>query len=191
MSLPLNKNGYTYKDYLKMPEDKRIEIIDGIIYNMTPSPSRIHQKILGLIHAEFLNYLKDKSCEVYMAPFDVRLPKNVEQDEDINTVVQPDVVVVCDKNKLDDKGCIGSPDLVIEIVSPSSLRHDLKTKFFLYEQAGIKEYWVVYPLEKAINVYQLNEEGKYADFEIYSKEDQVKVGIFDDMLVHLKTIFLE
>jgi Uma2 family endonuclease len=126
-----------------------------------------------------------------MAPFDVRLPKGNEKDDDIRTVVQPDLTVVCDRGKLDDKGCKGSPDLVVEIVSPSSFRHDVLTKLRLYEKAGVREYWIVYPGEKAVVVYKLNASGKYGEIEPYAAEDTLKVGIFDDLDIHLETVFAE
>ena len=112
---------YTYGDYLTWPEGERYEIIQGILYNMTPAPGRNHQKLVGNLFYYIKDYLKDKPCEVYVAPFDVRLPFGKENENNTSTVVQPDISVICDKKKLDDKGCIGAPDLVIEIISPFSI----------------------------------------------------------------------
>jgi len=191
MSMPMPKHEFTYADYLNWPEGERVEIIEGEAVAMSPAPSRQHQRILGELHAAFHQYLKGKTCDVYMAPFDVRLPKGNEKDDDIRTVVQPDLTVVCDRGKLDDKGCKGSPDLVVEIVSPSSFRHDVLTKLRLYEKAGVREYWIVYPGEKAVVVYKLNASGKYGEIEPYAAEDTLKVGIFDDLDIHLETVFAE
>jgi len=130
---------YTYKDYINWSDEESWEIIDGTLYNMSPAPTRRHQKISGELFAAIHSYLKDKTCEVYSAPFDVRLSINNENDDDITNVVQPDISVICDLMKLDDKGCNGSPDLIVEIVSPSTLKKDLKEKFYLYEKVGVKE----------------------------------------------------
>jgi Uma2 family endonuclease len=123
-----------------------------------------------------------------VAPFDVRLPEENEKDEDIKTVVQPDIALVCNHSKLDERGCKGAPDLVIEIVSPSTVKKDLKDKFLLYEKAGVKEYWIVHPVDKTVMVFTL-EEKKYGRPEIYSEEDQVKARVLDDLIVNLKEAF--
>lgn len=182
---------YTYKDYMNWSEGERWEIIDGVPYSMSPAPSRKHQKISGELFASMHNYLRGKSCEIYTAPFDVRLNINNEEDEEITNVVQPDISVICDSMKLDDKGCKGSPDLIIEIVSPSTLKRDLKEKFYLYERAGVREYWIVYPEEKTIVLYRLNESLKYGRPEIYSEEDKIKVGIFESLEINLNDIFAD
>ena len=124
-------NSYTYKDYLEWPEQERWELIEGVAYNMTPSPSRSHQKISAALFNALYQYLKGKNCEVYYAPFDVRLPEGVEEDHQIKTVVQPDLVVICDPLKLDEKGCQGSPDLIMEILSPSTASIDYILKLDL------------------------------------------------------------
>ncbi|MGB9840933.1 Uma2 family endonuclease [Thermovenabulum sp.] len=189
MPLPKEDRIYTYADYIKWPENQRIELIDGKVYLMT-SPSRIHQKTLGKIFYQFANYLKDKSCEVYMAPFDVRFPdKNEENEKDIKNVVQPDMIVVCDEAKLDEKGCKGAPDLVVEIVSPSTAQKDKLHKFNLYEKHGVKEYWIVEPENKILNVFTLQENKRYGRPDIYSQDDKVKVSIFEDLMIDLKDIF--
>jgi len=182
---------YTYKDYLSWPEDERWELIEGIPYNLAPAPSRRHQEILGSIFNILFSYLKDKACKVYMAPFDVRLPEGKERDEDIKNVVQPDIVIVCDKEKLDDRGCKGSPDLIVEIVSPNTASKDYIEKLALYERNKVKEYWIVHPIDNIVMVYKLNESGQYGRPEIYSSEAQVKVGIFPDLTINLKEVFAE
>ncbi|WP_139902181.1 Uma2 family endonuclease [Clostridium thermarum] len=180
---------YTYKDYLNWPDAERWELIDGIPYDMSPAPTRKHQKISGELFAAIHNYLKGKTCEVYSAPFDVRLIIDNEEDEEITNVVQPDISVICDISKLDDRGCKGSPDLIIEIVAPSTLKKDLKEKFYLYEKARVKEYWIVYPDEKTIVLYRLNNTNKYGRPEVYSEEDTIKVGIFEALEINLNDIF--
>jgi Uma2 family endonuclease len=181
----------TYKDYLSWSHEENWEIIDGTPYCMSPAPSRKHQKISGELFAAIHGYLKGKECEIYSAPFDVRLFAENINNEDITNVVQPDLLVVCDKSKLDDRGCKGSPDLIIEIVSPATLKRDLKEKFYLYQKAGVKEYWIVYPEEKTIVVYSLNQNGKYGRTDVYSEEDIIKVGIFQSLEINLIDIFSE
>lgn len=191
MPLPKENKTYTYGDYITWPEDKRIELIDGQAYMMAP-PSRIHQKVLGGIFYQFFNYLQNKSCEVYTAPFGVRLPSsNEENDKDIKTVVEPDIVVICDKSKLDDEGCKGAPDLIVEIVSPSTARKDKLEKFNLYEKFGVKEYWLVEPESKIVSVFTLQDNKRYGRPEIYTDEDKIKVSIFNDLIIDLKAVFQE
>lgn len=180
---------FNYGDYLKWPEDERWELIDGVPYNMTPSPSRTHQEILVALLTKFYTFLEGKDCRVYVAPFDVRLPDGEEKEDEIITVVQPDLVVVCDRTKLDDKGCLGSPDLIVEITSPSTARKDLKEKFNLYERMGVKEYWIINPTDETVMVFQLEPQGKYGRPAVYSNEDSIRVGILDELTIPLKDIF--
>ena len=146
MGLSVKKHArlYTYKDYVLWPDEERWELINGAAFNMSPAPSRFHQKISGTLFSKIHHYLEGKPCEVYHAPFDVRLPEGNEPEEDIITVVQPDIAIICDRSKLDDKGCKGSPDLVIEIVSPHTVSKDMKEKLALYEKHGVKEYWIIH-----------------------------------------------
>jgi len=180
---------YKYGDYLKWPEEERWEIINGIPYLMSPAPSRGHQRISIKLSYQFEDYLKDKSCEVYVSPFDVRLPVGEEKDEEIETVVQPDIVVVCDLDKLDDRGCKGAPDIIVEILSPATAKKDLNEKFNLYEQVGVREYWVVFPLEKVVDVYQLNANNKYEKSGSYFHTDKVKTGVIDGLEIDLSLVF--
>ena len=131
---------YTYGEYLTWPDDVRYELIDGIAYMMTPSPTLDHQDTAGEIYHQLRQHLEGKPCYPYIAPIDVRLPKHDEPDQDIDTVVRPDVIVVCDVNKLDHRGVRGVPDFVVEVLSPSSAYHDHKRKRKVYERAGVKEY---------------------------------------------------
>ncbi|WP_134704889.1 Uma2 family endonuclease [Ammoniphilus sp. YIM 78166] len=178
---------YTYKDYLEWPDEERWELIGGIPFNMTPAPTPDHQRILRELLTEFNYYLRGKTCEVYPAPFDVRLFPNEKQDDD--TVVQPDLVIICDSSKINKKGCDGSPDLIVEIISPSTAKKDRFEKFNLYQRAGVKEYWMVQPVEQVIEVYKLNEQGKYGEREVYSKGDHIRVGIFQDLDIDLSHVF--
>ncbi|MBI5418360.1 Uma2 family endonuclease [Candidatus Poribacteria bacterium] len=191
MPYPIKKQvqKYTYGNYLTWSEDERWELIDGVAYNMSPAPSRMHQEISSELFMQFANYLKDKSCKAYYAPFDVRLPKENEKDEEIDTVVQPDIVVVCDKSKLDDKGCKGAPDLIVEIISPYTNTKDLKEKFSLYEKVGVKEYWIVHPQDKIVMIFKLGKNKEYGKPEIYSKEDKIKVGILKGLTIDAKDVF--
>ena len=184
---------YTFADYLTWFDDKRRELFDGFVKMMTPAPRRIHQEVSGELYFAFKKFLKKEKCKVYHAPFDVRLPESIEKksDKQIYTVVQPDISIICDPEKLDDKGCIGAPDLIIEIISPSTSRKDQKDKYFIYEKAGVKEYWIAYPYEKSIHVFILNPKEKYELKRMYVEDDIIKVGIFNDFKIDLTEIFTE
>lgn len=183
------KDSYTYRDYVNWPDGERWELIDGIPYNMSPAPSRIHQKVLGELFKQMAVYLTGKACEVYIAPFDVRLPKGDETDEQIETVVQPDLLVVCDRRKLDAQGCKGAPDLVAEVLSPETAGKDMKKKFALYERVGVKEYWIIDPGNKTVQVYKLDTEGQYGRPGVYTETDHVKIGLFSDLAIDLSLVF--
>jgi Uma2 family endonuclease len=192
LNLDLSKR-YNFEEYLTWIDDKRRELIDGFIKMMTPAPSRIHQEISKRISLELQNYLKKKKCRLYYAPFDVRLPNMDEKENNkIYTVVQPDICIICDEKKLDDKGCIGAPDLIVEIVSSSNSKYDVEEKFDLYQKHGIKEYWIVFPHEKTINVFLLNKSGKYDFKGMFAQDSKVTVNIFSgDLIVDLAEIFEE
>jgi len=190
----LNSNiKYSYADYLLWDDDKRYELFNGKVEAMTPAPALQHQRLSIKIIGEFIIFFKNKNnpFEVFHAPFDVRLPKlNIENDDEkIYTVVQPDIIVICDKEKIDERGCIGAPDLIVEILSPSTSKKDVDDKFHLYEEAGVKEYWIVHPEEKTLTVFMLKD-NKYQFQKIYSEADKVKVGIFKDMIIDLSYIFI-
>lgn len=193
MGLPQKKENekFTYADYLTWPENERWEIIDGFAYDMTPAPSLEHQEILGELFNQFKNYLKGKSCKVFVAPFDVVLPEKLESENESTTVVQPDILVVCDKSKLKENGCFGAPDLIAEILSPSTTSKDINEKYILYEKHGVREYWIVFPERKRVEVFTLSPAGKYLKPLVYSRDEEIKVGIFDDLTIDLKTVFLE
>ncbi len=183
------KERYTYADYLSWPDGERWEIIAGEPYSMSPAPSRQHQQILGALFAKFYYYLEDKACRVYPAPFDVRLFQENDKHDEIDTVVQPDIVVVCDDKKLDDKGCKGAPDLIIEIISQSTAKKDLNEKFNLYERCGVKEYWVVFPWEKAVDIYRLNQNKRYEKTSTYFAGDALNSALFPGLEIDLAQVF--
>ena len=166
----LKEKVYTIEDIYALPEGERAELIDGQIYYMSP-PNTRHQRISSILSRKIGNY-KGK-CEVFAAPFAVYL------DEKTNTYVEPDVSVICDSDKLDDRGCKGAPDWIIEIVSPSSRRMDYYTKLFKYRTAGVREYWIVDPTKNQIMVYDFENE----DTEQYTFQDSVKVGIYEDLRI--------
>ena len=165
----------TLDQYEALPEDKRAEVFDGVIYDMA-SPSQIHQTILTELLVIIRNYIKSKngSCSVFPAPFDVKL-----SDKPL-TIVQPDIMVICDKDKLDGKRCNGAPDFIIEIVSPSSQRMDYLTKLFKYRTAGVREYWIVNPMKQTVQTYFF---GDVEDSNQYSFDDEISVGIYDDLKI--------
>jgi Uma2 family endonuclease len=158
MSEPAKKDDriYTYADYCRWPDDERWELIDGVAYNMSPAPGRRHQEIAMAISSEIYVYLKDSSCRVYAAPFDVRLPEHAGQEEDdITTVVQPDISVFCNEENLDEHGAVGPPDIAVEILSPYTSVKDQREKLELYERFGVSEYWIVDPANRVMWVYRL------------------------------------
>lgn len=183
-SQPLQDGKYTYADYAKWPDDgNRYELIDGYVYKMSGT-LRIHQEISGNLCGLLWNYLRGKPCEIYAAPFDIRL--NGKGDED-DTVVQPDISVICDCDKLDDIGCNGAPDLIIEILSYSSFKYDRLIKFNKYLQTCVREYWIVNPTYKSVDVFILNE-GRY-DFALYSEDDTIDVHVLEGCQIALRDIF--
>lgn len=183
---------FTYADYLTWPNDERWELIDGVAYAMSPAPGSLHQSVSFELARQFGNYLKGKQCRAFSAPFDVRLTHKVDQSDNyIDTVVQPDLLVLCDPEKLDDRGCKGAPDLIIEILSPSTAKHDLNDKFYLYQQHGVKEYWIIHPAEKTLLVYKLEEDGIYGKPDRYAEDDKVPVPLLGELVIDLGEVFAE
>ena len=163
MSDPVRKSEYkfTYRDYSSWPDDERWELIDGIAYNMSPAPTAGHQRISSILHNEIYNYLNGKPCESFAAPFDVYFPETENMDFNaIDSIVQPDISVICDRSKIIKKGCLGAPDLIVEILSPSTSKKDLNEKFLLYEKSGVKEYWIVDPGNKFVEVFHMQTKGQ-------------------------------
>ena len=193
MGLPLvdqQEHRFSYQDYCQRDDEKRWEIIDVIEYDMAAAPFRIHQHVSMELSVRFYDFFKRKNCKVYSAPFDVRLSEIKDAaDEDIFTVVQPDITVVCDPAKLDERGCKGPPDLIVEILSPSSAGTDMKIKRNLYERYGVKEYWIVHPNDKIAMLYSIGENGQYEKAEIYTQEDMVESKLFPELKIRLSEIF--
>jgi Uma2 family endonuclease len=179
----INNKMYTYTDYLTLTENEPIEIIEGRILAMSPAPSRIHQKIISKIITELNNYITSNNgeCEVYPAPFDVILVNDDEEVNNSKNIVQPDISVICDKDKLNDKGCFGSPDMIIEVVSPYNPNNDYIKKLNLYDKYKVKEYWIVNPMKDTILVYTLEDNNGYGMPTIYTFKDKIKVNIYDNL----------
>ena len=187
MPLPKEER-YTLADVLTWDEQERAELIDGSLVMMAP-PSRIHQKISAELGRQLGNYLEGKKCEVYAAPFAVRLfEKAGDRPEDVDTLVEPDLSVICDPGKLDDMGCKGAPDLIIEILSPSTQRHDRLTKYNLYQRAGVREYWIVDPAARSIQSFVL-EDGHYTAAGFGSPGDVLKVNVLEGCFIELSKVF--
>jgi Uma2 family endonuclease len=148
---------HTYGEYLTWPAERRYELIDGLAYAMSPAPARQHQQLVGELFAQIHGRLRGHRCQVYVAPFDVRLPRGDEADAAIDTVVQPDIAVFCDRSRLDDRGARGAPDWVIEVLSPATASHDQLLKRDLYERHGVTEYWLVHPVDGLVTVYRLQD----------------------------------
>jgi len=186
---------YTYADYLTWRFKERVELIKGWLHKMTPAPRRKHQRISADMQFLLMSFLKKnkKKCQIFDAPFDVRLKKN-KKEKVITTVVQPDICIICDLEKLDERGCIGAPDLIVEILSPSTTIRDTQDKFNLYQENLVKEYWIVNPDAESIEVFLLNKENKYYSVGIYNELDgytEVPVNIFPKLKLQLKEIFEE
>ncbi|MBK9335099.1 MAG: Uma2 family endonuclease [Lewinellaceae bacterium] len=180
---------YTYADYLTWKIQERVELLRGKIRQIA-APNRVHQGISGNLQRYFANALWKSPCKVYSAPFDVRLTRfNKLKNKEVTTVVQPDLCVICDPAKLDARGCIGAPDLVIEILSPGNSQTEMKDKFDLYEEAGVLEYWLVYPGERSVQIFQLNENGRYIGLRPYISGDTVTTPVVPGMEVPLADVF--
>jgi len=177
---------YTYTDYLEWDEDVRAELFDGEIVMMA-TPLRVHQGVSGELFFQIKAYLAGKKCKVYSAPFSVRLfPQKNNRDD---TVFEPDIVVVCDQEKLDDKGCNGPPDMVVEVVSPSTAKYDRVLKFRKYQKAGVREYWIVDPEIKTVQVNILDN-GRYVS-SVYDETDKAPVSVLEGCEIDLAVVFSE
>ena len=194
MPLPQFKaeDRFTYADYRAWDDDQRWELIDGEAFCMSPGPSRLHQKWLGEMFVQFHTYLVGKPCEVYLAPFDVRLSEHVNApDDETTTVVQPDMMVICSPDKLDERGIKGAPDLVVEILSPNTAKRDITTKYELYQRHGVKEYWLVYPNDRTLLIYRLSDEGRYMAPDVFGEDDTVPVSLLGDLVIDMRKVFRE
>jgi len=184
---------YTYADYLTWLDDKRRELINGFFHLMS-APNVLHAQLTSLTNLIIGSFIKSKKgkCKVFHAPFDVRLPLHGSTDDDkIYDVVQPDICVVCDLSKLDEKGCVGAPDLVVEVLSPSTFKYDCNYKFNLYEASGVKEYWIIDPKAKTARVFLLQPDGRYDLGTVYECNQKAPVHIFEGLEIDMNELFEE
>ncbi len=192
--LDLNAS-YTYADYLTWQLDKTVELIKGKIMMMSPAPNVKHQNIVTNLSGPLFQYFKNKPCKLFYAPFDVRLydhHKSKVADQEIHTVIQPDLCIICDLDKLTEQGCLGAPDLIIEILSKGNSKKEVQTKYQLYQESGVTEYWVVYPYEQTVNQFVLDQSSnKYQLIKMFAEDDIATSHIFPDLEIDLKEVFAE
>jgi len=191
MALPVENVRYTFADCVALDESERAEIINGEVFLMAP-PSRVHQEIAAEFTRQLGNYLEGKRCKVYPAPFGVRLfERDGDSPEDVDTMVEPDISVVCDKSRLDKHGCKGAPDLIVEILSPSTQRYDRFVKLTLYQRAGVREYWIVEPETQTVQVMLQDGSGILQLHEVYGRRDIARVNVLDGCFIDLGKVFPE
>ena len=187
--LDLNRE-YSYADYLTWRLQERLELLRGKIALMSPAPNLYHQKIVGNLFLAVGSFLRHKKCNAFVAPFDVRLPKTGSQsDAETYTVVQPDICVVCDESKLDERGCKGAPDLVVEVLSPGNTRREMRDKFSLYEESGVLEYWLVDPTHQVVTRYIRNEEGIFIGKRPLTDQETLETPILPGLVIELSEVF--
>ncbi|MEX2512917.1 MAG: Uma2 family endonuclease [Cyclobacteriaceae bacterium] len=179
---------YTYADYLGWEMEEMVELIRGKVFRQAAAPRVIHQRVAGNVFVAFSIYLKGKKCDVFIAPFDVRLPVKSKKNEDIDTVVQPDICVICDPDKLDEAGCIGAPDLIVEVLSQGNNKKELQNKYDVYEESGVREYWVIHPSECTLVVYTLIN-GRYDASKIFTHGDRVASQAVAGFVLDLEEVF--
>ncbi len=187
--LPEEKRKYTYEDYMNTPEEERIEIIDGKVYNMAP-PNRVHQEISSFLTLKIGMYLQGKTCKLYAAPFGVFLGEEHQSLKERHCV-EPDISIICDKTKLIEQGCLGSPDFIIEIVSKSTGSHDYIRKLHLYNKFGVKEYWIVNPLNKSVSVYVQGDNGEFGIPVYCTFNDVVRGTVLESFSIDFSGVELE
>jgi Uma2 family endonuclease len=191
--LPVRKDDihYTYREYKAWPEDERWELIDGVAYAMG-GPTSAHQVISREMGGQFYNFLKAKTCQFFSAPFDVFFPRlNEQEKDDVDTIVQPDLLVVCDPSKVRENGIWGAPDLVVEILSPSTSRKDLREKYDLYQRSGVREYWVVDPPGRWVQQYILAADGRYAPEIVFVKSGTLVSSALPGLEIDLASVWPE
>lgn len=187
--LDLSKQ-YSYADYLKWHITERLELIRGYIRKMS-APSREHQEVSRNLNHFIDNYFWGSKCAYFTAPFDVRIPRfDKKLEKEVLTVVQPDICVICDESKLDKRGCIGAPDLIVEILSPGNSKKEMKEKFEVYEEAGVKEYWIVNTLDKNVLIFTLNDTGKFIGQRPYVEDEIMNSYTFPELSIDLNKVFV-
>lgn len=179
---------YSYASYLRWKFEERVELIKGRLFQM-PAPFVNHQRVLGFLYSELHIYLRHHRCEVFAAPFDVRFPDRSKVNSEVFTVLQPDICVICDQSKLDKRGCIGAPDIVVEILSPGNSRKELKNKFDIYEEYGVREYWVVHPEQRSFLKYVLNESGIFVMGDYYEAGTEFVSTILPGFRLNIDEVF--
>jgi len=179
---------YTYTDYLTWKFKERVELIKGMIFKMSPAPNMHHQLISAELFGALFIHLKKHKCKLFHAPFDVRLPVSLKKGK-VDTVVQPDICVICDPKKLEKQGCNGAPDLVIEILSPGNSKTEMRDKYAVYEESGVKEYWLVDPANEAGIIYSLNRKGKYVGSPFYTPGQKMVSKVIKGFTFNLSIIF--
>jgi Uma2 family endonuclease len=180
---------FTYGDYVLWQGDDRWELIDGEAFSMSPAPRPFHQEVAAELTAQFTVFLRGKSCRVYPAPFDVLLPDGNEPNDKIKNTVQPDLSVICDRKKIDKDGCRGTPDLIIEILSPSTSSRDQILKRDLYQRYGVREYWLLDPDAQVLTIYRLKGDGRFATPEVQAASGTTAVGILPGFAVDWSLVF--
>jgi Uma2 family endonuclease len=183
-------NNYTYADYLTWTMEGMVELIRGKVYKMSAAPRRNHQSVSWRLSGVLYNYLNGKDCKAFAAPFDVRLPLKSTRNEDITTVVQPDISVICDASKLDEAGCLGAPDIVVEILSVGNNKKELKNKYDVYEESGVKEYWIINTEEQNLLIYTLVD-GAYKPSKLFTLGDEISTPILPGLVVKLDDVFCD
>lgn len=179
---------YTVQDYLKWSFEGFAELIRGKIWKMSAAPSSTHARVSRQLLREFYSVFPENQCEVFTAPFDVYLVAENQYGPNAQNVLQPDICVVCDTSRVEEKGCIGAPDLVVEILSPSTAKRDLNDKFSIYEEFGVKEYWVVFPGEQSITIFTLQED-KLEKWKVLGKDSELSSSIFPNLSFKMSDIF--
>ncbi|MFD2037612.1 Uma2 family endonuclease [Belliella marina] len=179
---------YSYADYLSWDLEEMVELIKGKIFKQAAAPRRIHQEVSFKVARIIADFLEGKKCKTFIAPFDVRLPVQSKKNEDIYTVVQPDICVICDLEKLDEMGCVGAPDLIIEILSPGNNQKELINKYEVYEESGVKEYWIIHPTEQTVMMYFLID-GKFQPSRLFTVGHKIKSSVIDGFELELEKVF--
>lgn len=188
MGLAMRDDGrYTYADYTRWGDDGRWEVIDGVAYAMAPAPSRRHQDVTGAIYAQLLAALEGHPCRPYIAPFDVRLPRGDEADALIDTVVQPDIAVFCDPEKLDERGARGAPDFVVEVLSPGTAGHDMIRKRRLYERAGVRELWLVHPVDRVVTIF-VHDGAEFGKMVVQELLETTEIGALPGVVIEWERV---
>ncbi|WP_028571867.1 Uma2 family endonuclease [Desulfonatronum lacustre] len=173
---------YTYRDYLEWPDDQRWELIDGTPQAMTPGPSVTHQQVVLSIAAQVERALSEKECRPFIAPLEVLFPKPIENEDNVRTVLQPDLFVVCDQRKIKSNAVVGAPDWIVEVLSPKTASRDHIAKRRIYEQAGVREYWLVHPEDRVVMIYRLEKEG-FGKPDVVPMEGETGVGILPEVVI--------